>query len=245
MLSSSSLQNTEFPNKLEGDNIKDSKRWSLESEDRKHQEKGVPLKVEKKHLEAGLSLESKENGSSEKGVPLEMEYSRHRKLPENGLRMGFENRTQLEGAIPPGPKLRVKKAAILPSRASKRLAALKGKRASDFAYQPSGTYPSNNSSASNVVGKSHSEKPCTEESMGDLENEKLFHKNPESPLVFPFGDSWPDPCLEFAYKTLTDAIPVVENNSLIENYFQQQLGLAETKRPTSLDDTPNFIWTDQ
>lgn len=28
------------------------------------------------------------------------------------------------------------------------------------------------------------------------------------PLVLPFGELWPDPCLEFAYKTLTGVIPV-------------------------------------
>ncbi|XP_050386309.1 uncharacterized protein LOC126802683 isoform X2 [Argentina anserina] len=38
----------------------------------------------------------------------------------------------------------------------------------------------------------------------------------------PFGSSWPDPCIEFAIKTLTGAIPL-EYDPHIEEYFQKQL----------------------
>lgn len=51
-----------------------------------------------------------------------------------------------------------------------------------------------------------------------LEAEKIHDLNAE-PEYFPFGDSWSDPCLEFAYKTLTGAIPV-EDNFPIQEYLQ-------------------------
>ncbi|KAK9276146.1 hypothetical protein L1049_005677 [Liquidambar formosana] len=51
---------------------------------------------------------------------------------------------------------------------------------------------------------------------GNLEPEKVA----EPQVCFPFGDFWSDPCLEFAFKTLTGAIPV-EDNLEIQGYFQQ------------------------
>ena len=49
---------------------------------------------------------------------------------------------------------------------------------------------------------------------------------PELPAIdFPFVDVWSDPCLEFAFKTLTGAIPI-EDNLDIEGYFQQQIDSA-------------------
>ncbi|XP_010273135.1 PREDICTED: methyl-CpG-binding domain-containing protein 13 [Nelumbo nucifera] len=59
-----------------------------------------------------------------------------------------------------------------------------------------------------------------EDTTGKLENEKPGEEKPKSPLILPFGDTWPDPCLEFAFKTLTGAIPV-EDTLAIEDYFQQ------------------------
>ncbi|KAF5938633.1 hypothetical protein HYC85_022892 [Camellia sinensis] len=43
------------------------------------------------------------------------------------------------------------------------------------------------------------------------ETEKKDEENIESPILYPFGDSWSDPCLEFAFKTLTGAIPIEDN----------------------------------
>ncbi|KAK3224666.1 hypothetical protein Dsin_004528 [Dipteronia sinensis] len=54
----------------------------------------------------------------------------------------------------------------------------------------------------------------------NLETEKMNNENAESQF-FPFGNSWPDPCLEFAYKTLTGAIPV-EDNLTFQDYIQNQ-----------------------
>lgn len=51
---------------------------------------------------------------------------------------------------------------------------------------------------------------------------KPFGDTPDSPLLLPFGDSWSDPCLEFAFKTLTGDIPVLEDTASIADYFQQQ-----------------------
>uniref|UniRef100_A0A5B7AM95 Putative methyl-CpG-binding domain-containing protein 13 isoform X1 n=1 Tax=Davidia involucrata TaxID=16924 RepID=A0A5B7AM95_DAVIN len=63
---------------------------------------------------------------------------------------------------------------------------------------------------------------------GRQETEKK-DENPESQLFSPFGDSWSDPCLEFAFKTLTGAIPV-EDNLSIQGYFQQEVDASQTLR---------------
>ncbi|KAI0509985.1 hypothetical protein KFK09_010585 [Dendrobium nobile] len=46
---------------------------------------------------------------------------------------------------------------------------------------------------------------------------------PDFPSTSPFGDSWLDPCLEFAFKTLTGDLPVLDDAIAIQEYFQQQL----------------------
>ncbi|PIA31452.1 hypothetical protein AQUCO_04900030v1 [Aquilegia coerulea] len=58
-----------------------------------------------------------------------------------------------------------------------------------------------------------------------VEVEKKVDEKLESPFTLPFGDSWPDPCLEFAFKTLTGAISV-EDNLAVQDYFQHQLSSA-------------------
>jgi hypothetical protein len=55
----------------------------------------------------------------------------------------------------------------------------------------------------------------------------------EPQFSFPFGDSWSDPCLEFAFKTLTGVIPV-EDNLAIQGSFQEQLDISHTQRDSSL-----------
>ncbi|XP_010255468.1 PREDICTED: uncharacterized protein LOC104596134 isoform X2 [Nelumbo nucifera] len=67
-----------------------------------------------------------------------------------------------------------------------------------------------------------------EDITGKLETGKQAEEKPESPLVLPFGDSWPDPCLEFAFKTLTGEIPV-EDTLAIEGYFQQQFSARQNQ----------------
>ncbi|WOL05848.1 hypothetical protein Cni_G14579 [Canna indica] len=44
---------------------------------------------------------------------------------------------------------------------------------------------------------------------------------PLSPCISPFGDSWTDPCLEFAFKMLTSDIPVLEDSGNVKEYVQQ------------------------
>ncbi|KAI3847526.1 hypothetical protein MKX03_019909 [Papaver bracteatum] len=51
----------------------------------------------------------------------------------------------------------------------------------------------------------------------DRDMEKTKEK-PECSLNLPFGDSWPDPCLEFAFKTLTGDFPM-EGDLTIQDYF--------------------------
>ena len=48
-----------------------------------------------------------------------------------------------------------------------------------------------------------------------------------SPFELPFEGSWQDPCIEFAIKTLTDAIPL-DYDPNVQQYFQQQLSSART-----------------
>ncbi|XVF53628.1 hypothetical protein PTKIN_Ptkin05aG0113900 [Pterospermum kingtungense] len=57
------------------------------------------------------------------------------------------------------------------------------------------------------------------------------HKTDETPgpsLDMPLADIWADPCIEFAIKTLTGAIPV-EYNLENQNYFQQQASSSLTQ----------------
>lgn len=56
---------------------------------------------------------------------------------------------------------------------------------------------------------------------------------PEPQLAFPFRDSWSDPCLEFAFKTLIGAIPV-EDNVAVQGSLQEQLHVSQTRRDGSL-----------
>ncbi|KAG8086964.1 hypothetical protein GUJ93_ZPchr0010g8098 [Zizania palustris] len=54
-----------------------------------------------------------------------------------------------------------------------------------------------------------------------------------SGLVLPslFGNSWSDPCIEFAFKTLTGDIPVLDDTSAVEEYFPHQQDLNELPSP--------------
>lgn len=49
----------------------------------------------------------------------------------------------------------------------------------------------------------------------------------------PFGSSWPDPCIEFAIKTLTGAIPL-EYDPHIEEFFQKQLSSSQQHKDNLL-----------
>lgn len=60
------------------------------------------------------------------------------------------------------------------------------------------------------------------------ENDTKAGEKSGSPIEFPFGVSWQDPCIEFAIKTLTDAIPL-DYDPNIQQYFQQQLSSSRTQ----------------
>ncbi|KAJ7969983.1 Methyl-CpG-binding domain-containing protein 13 [Quillaja saponaria] len=73
----------------------------------------------------------------------------------------------------------------------------------------------------------------TQENAGKVEIDEKTHENSGSSLKLPFGALWMDPCIEFAIKTLTDAIPV-DYDPNIQNCFQQQLSSLETQGNSEL-----------
>lgn len=105
-----------------------------------------------------------------------------------------------------------------------------------------------------------SEKPLEDQispkkEMEILGTKKEDDKNTESQPIFPFTDSWSDPCLEFAFKTLTGAIPL-EDNLDVGGYLQQHadtgLGVPEFPIPnisqsdgSSHSNTPVILVSEQ
>lgn len=67
-----------------------------------------------------------------------------------------------------------------------------------------------------------------EEHARTTENDTKADEKSGSPIEFPFGVSWQDPCIEFAIKTLTDAIPL-DYDPNIQQYFQQQLSSSRAQ----------------
>ncbi|XP_050227297.1 methyl-CpG-binding domain-containing protein 13-like isoform X2 [Mercurialis annua] len=63
-------------------------------------------------------------------------------------------------------------------------------------------------------------------------NSRVQHPNNDKSEVLPcfsYGEYWSDPCFDFAYKTLTGAIPV-ESNLPVQSYFQQQVDASQNRR---------------
>ncbi|CAL9045539.1 unnamed protein product [Musa banksii] len=89
----------------------------------------------------------------------------------------------------------------------------------------------------------HSKKLESKDFLGEeatLENlaglEEKSKDKPVSQLTSPFGDSWPDPCIEFAFRTLIGDIPVSENTVVFQDYpQQQQMSSAISQSPRSSD----------
>ncbi|XVE64206.1 hypothetical protein DITRI_Ditri07aG0082900 [Diplodiscus trichospermus] len=86
------------------------------------------------------------------------------------------------------------------------------------------------------IQKEHAEK---------VENGHKTDGTPGTSLDMPLEDIWADPCIEFAIKTLTGAIPLeyaLEN----QDYFQQQLNssLTQSSNHFTLRDVGNFSQTD-
>ncbi|KGN50128.1 methyl-CpG-binding domain-containing protein 13 [Cucumis sativus] len=73
------------------------------------------------------------------------------------------------------------------------------------------------------------------------------HMTSEVPLSFPFGDSWADPCLDFAFKTLTGAIPI-DDSLEIQSFFEERLESSRSQKDSSpaLPDfgSPNLFQND-
>ncbi|KAL2648452.1 hypothetical protein AAZV13_05G173800 [Glycine max] len=61
-----------------------------------------------------------------------------------------------------------------------------------------------------------------------FETGTVNHDNSESQYSAPFMNSWSDPCLEFAFKTLTGVIPVEENLTL-QGCFQEPVNYHERR----------------
>ncbi|KAL6843158.1 hypothetical protein ACP4OV_026871 [Aristida adscensionis] len=59
----------------------------------------------------------------------------------------------------------------------------------------------------------------------------------QSGVVFSnlFGNAWSDPCIEFAFKTLTGDIPVLDDTAAVTNYFPQQPDLNRCADPNCSD----------
>ncbi|XP_072984190.1 uncharacterized protein [Typha latifolia] len=151
-------------------------------------------------------------------------------------------------------KINAVKAITMPLRASKRLAALKADRAANAGdiQKPSNSIITlidqlqenpgkkfNLNDGSLLLSNQQKGAPTTElsekleykEPLGEQANPEkkielggLIMGKPESSLSSLFGDSWPDPCIEFAFKTLIGDIPVLENAAVVEDYFHQQPG---------------------
>ncbi|KAF5729973.1 hypothetical protein HS088_TW20G00342 [Tripterygium wilfordii] len=77
-----------------------------------------------------------------------------------------------------------------------------------------------------------------EEEPQPIESDKVNGDKPVSQVVFPSGDYWSDPCLEFAFKTLTGAIPL--DNFAISDFPQQHLDTSHKERDGSLAPITDF-----
>nr|XP_010934848.1 uncharacterized protein LOC105054908 isoform X2 [Elaeis guineensis] len=138
-------------------------------------------------------------------------------------------------------KAKTKKAATQPRRASKRLAGLKaGPPADDLRIGYRFRWAMSRCRSDQTEDVVVLEKQETEEQSGkaasreQAEAGKPTDDKLESPLTSPFGNSWPDPCLEFAFKTLTGDIPVLEKSLEIQNISDHQLSSVQNSNPSVL-----------
>ena len=75
--------------------------------------------------------------------------------------------------------------------------------------------------------------PVPEEHARKVENNYRDYEKPGSPLNMAFSDSWMDPCIEFAVKTLTGAIPV-DCVLDIQDSFHSQQSSSQTQASSGL-----------
>ncbi|KAJ0960272.1 hypothetical protein J5N97_001913 [Dioscorea zingiberensis] len=105
--------------------------------------------------------------------------------------------------------------------------------------------PSIHEESLNKIEKSLKDEPVPEEKPLELEIEKAAVENPVSQFSFPFLDTWSDPCLDFAFKTLTGEIPIEDD--LFQGYFQENLVTSHNQRDSlALPDfgSPNVFQSD-
>ncbi|WOL00208.1 hypothetical protein Cni_G08921 [Canna indica] len=68
------------------------------------------------------------------------------------------------------------------------------------------------------------------------ELEGMSKDKPVSEFTSLFGDSWLDPCIEFAFKTLIGDIPELENTGIVQDHsHQQQTNPAKSQSPINTD----------
>ncbi|KAJ7944887.1 Methyl-CpG-binding domain protein [Quillaja saponaria] len=94
---------------------------------------------------------------------------------------------------------------------------------------------------SNECGKSYEDHATLDGQPQQLEAEKMDDKKSEPQLSFPFGGSWSDPCLEFAIKTLTGALPLEDAADVVpvmspENDVLQEKKLVDSVMEKSIKD---------
>uniref|UniRef100_A0A6N2NHG5 MBD domain-containing protein n=1 Tax=Salix viminalis TaxID=40686 RepID=A0A6N2NHG5_SALVM len=65
-------------------------------------------------------------------------------------------------------------------------------------------------------------------SSGNLGSSNKADEKPVSPLNLPFADAWSDPCIEFAIKTLTGAIPL--DFDVVQDCLPQQAGSLQQQQ---------------
>ncbi|XP_038684434.1 methyl-CpG-binding domain-containing protein 13-like isoform X3 [Tripterygium wilfordii] len=73
--------------------------------------------------------------------------------------------------------------------------------------------------------------PVPEEFARKIEINDNAHEKPGSPLNLPFANVWTDPCIDFAIKTLTGAIPL-DCGMVSLDCFSQQVGSSQTQEST-------------
>ncbi|XP_058078115.1 methyl-CpG-binding domain-containing protein 13 isoform X2 [Magnolia sinica] len=217
------------------------KRELMKSKDKKQMDTGPQMEsVDKKQKDTGPRMEAKD------AKPLDVGLANANKVPpeseEKKLLQNEVEKREAKSTRAHSRKAKAGKVSILPQRASKRLAGLEANlvvfQNPDLACRLATKQkvgpapPASGATEACQTGKVEAEKPTVIEAEKPIpdEAEKPADGNvPQSPLVLPFGDSWPDPCLEFAFKTLTGDIPM--DTLEIEGYFQQQLGMAQPQSP--------------
>ncbi|MQM03436.1 hypothetical protein Taro_036218 [Colocasia esculenta] len=73
--------------------------------------------------------------------------------------------------------------------------------------------------------------------------DRTIDKDLDCTVASPFGDSWPDPCIEFAFKTLTGEIPVLDTTTM-QGFLHEQLSSVQTPfsdvpHSSAVGDCPN------